>query len=165
MNNAIGTLIIAAASTTTFTNRDILLNKKAIMRTVNEIEQKSGISRRAFLGGLLGTAASAAFFADPDKLLWTPAKKTVFVPPVNTDVTGYTEEDQRLVLEYMGGFADPALREAQLFGRSVIGMIPEDEFRESLRQARLQLFENDGIMYPTEVKRRPRVSVELAKYG
>jgi len=35
-------------------------------------------NRRLFLGALLGAAAVAA---DPERLLWVPGKKKIFIPP------------------------------------------------------------------------------------
>lgn len=37
------------------------------------------MNRRAFLNAL--TAAAAGFVLDPERLLWTPGRKTIFVPP------------------------------------------------------------------------------------
>ena len=149
--NDVGQLVIAGAVTASFTDRRILVDKRAILRTVDDIEQKSGISRRAFLGGLFGAAAAVAL-TDTDKFLWTPTQKTVFVPPVNTDICVYSEEEMRLVLQYMGDFWPKG--EAALFGRSPAAMLSEEEFQLALHQAKLQLQANDGVMYPRDVEDR-----------
>ncbi len=140
MNNDLATLITTAAATRTFTQ-----NPAAINRLATEIEQRSGISRRAFLGALIG-AGAAAVLVDPEKLLWTPTTKTLFVPPVNKELIVISEADLDMVVEYMGGmFRDPT---AKAFNRSRLGMLSDEEFRMALDQARLQKAANSGIMYP-----------------
>ena len=42
------------------------------------------LSRRAFLG--LAATSAAAFALDPERLLWVPGAKTIFLPPERTVV-------------------------------------------------------------------------------
>ena len=95
MNDDLAKLVTAAASSATFTD------KRDFRAHIAAIERKAGVSRRAFLGGLLGAAASAAVIAaDPERLLWTPGGKSLFLPP--TEVIPVSTEDMDLVIRFIG---------------------------------------------------------------
>jgi len=55
------------------------------------------MNRRGFLGSL--AAAISAATLDPEKLLWVPGKKTIFVPPLNVNPT--LDELNQITLKYI----------------------------------------------------------------
>jgi hypothetical protein len=50
------------------------------------------MNRRGFLSALIGSGLSAA--VDPEKLLWTPGQRTIFIPPARNVLTPqwYTQQ-------------------------------------------------------------------------
>lgn len=72
------------------------------------------MQRRRFLSSLAAFAATSAL--DPEKLLWRPGEKTIFVPPVprisGADIQ-YSDAELILTMnEFVERYIDPVIRQA-----------------------------------------------------
>ena len=131
MNNDLARLVTTAAITRTFTQ-----DKRALEKMVTEIEQRSGISRRAFLGGMIGTAAAVASgslltaWIEPEKILWTPGMPTVLTP---VDVRDLTDLDR--VVRYIGKKNFGSMWEPAGTKLEAMCTLNAEEFRSTLKWA------------------------------
>ncbi len=57
------------------------------------------MNRRGFLANAI--AAVAALAIDPERLLWTPGVKTIFIPPNWPERMSYEEDEQALYSRFL----------------------------------------------------------------
>ena len=144
MNDDLAKLVTTAALTRTFTQTDADLWKM-----VSEIERRSGISRRAFLGGLMATAATVAAGTmlpgaiDPEKILWMPGQKALLAPASvlasdnhALDAIQYALADIDRVLRYLGKKNFGSKWEPNGTQLSAIATLSDEEFESVLDRAR-----------------------------
>ena len=81
------------------------------------------MDRRSFLSGFLGAAAALAF--DPERLLWVPSAKTIFLPPPGNQFVTMemiTSEALRMLrdnLRFEPTYSGPVLSQPFLVGATV----------------------------------------------
>lgn len=79
------------------------------------------MNRRSFFGSLLGLAASLT--VDPEKLIWVPGAKTIFIPPATheplyDEITATTLEEIRKNIVFNNFFvATPVQRKLRSWER------------------------------------------------
>jgi hypothetical protein len=86
------------------------------------------MNRRGFLASLTGLLATASL--DPERLLWVPGAKTIFIPPVMAPELSLDEINQ-LTLKYLvPGIADAMWSKSALMDHLIQSRIEGGRFIE-----------------------------------
>lgn len=152
MNNDLAKLVITAASTRSFT--------QDFRKAVAEIEKRSGLSRRSFLAGLVGTAGAVAAGSmlpaavDPEKILWT--KK-----PMVMGVDLASGPDQLVIT--MAEFEQITARDEDFVKQYMLGSWPPEDELAVTRYVGKQNFGNQWEPHGTRLDALVEMNIDTFK--